>query len=160
MLPLWQAAPFSLVNWWDMEQFSASYFWEVSRILEMFSATTLADQDGPIPETSRMATDWLPEMRKALEKLGLRLSVMSIDRAIQDINGGQLKTIDFQKKTLPEIQRRIRDEFSLQLFMHIPIERADRYDQKELLGKEVNAKFPTIQYDATEAGNCYVCRRS
>src|SRR5260370_16343987 len=46
------------------------------------------------------------------------------------------------------------------LFMYIPPDRAERYDQKELLGKSVNAKFPGIQYDAVEAGNCYACGRS
>jgi hypothetical protein len=61
---------------------------------------------------------------------------------------------------LSQLERTITWEMEDKLFMYIPPERADRYDQKELFGKDVNAKFPTIQYDAAEAGNCFACGRS
>ena len=44
-------------------------------------------------------------------------------------------------------------------FMFVPPERAAYYDQPELFGKEVNAKFPDIQFDVVEAGNCYAAGR-
>ncbi len=43
--------------------------------------------------------------------------------------------------------------------MFVPPERAAYYDQPELFGKEVNAKFPDIQFDVVEAGNCYAAGR-
>ena len=45
------------------------------------------------------------------------------------------------------------------LVMRIPPEQAEFYDKSELFGSSVNAKFPTIQFDVVEAGNCYATGR-
>ena len=41
----------------------------------------------------------------------------------------------------------------------MPGSRAELYDQNELFGPNVNAKFPSIQYDMVEAGNCVAMGR-
>ncbi|WP_263353553.1 hypothetical protein [Acidicapsa acidisoli] len=42
----------------------------------------------------------------------------------------------------------------------MPSKQIDFYDQPELFGKGVVARFPMIQYDMVEAGNCYAMGRS
>ncbi len=60
---------------------------------------------------------------------------------------------------LTHLEQTITWEMEDRLFTYIPPDHASRYDQKELFGKDVNAKFPTIQFDLVEAGNCYALGR-
>ncbi len=45
------------------------------------------------------------------------------------------------------------------MFLYVPPDAARFYDQRELFGSEVNARFPTIQFDMVESGNCYATGR-
>jgi hypothetical protein len=101
----------------------------------------------------------LPDLRDKCISIGLRLSAKYISRNLKESAGGKQKFSEWQK-TVPELQHRIRDEMEDNLFMFIPPERAALYNNPELFGKDVNAKFPSIQYDVTEAGNCYAAGRS
>jgi hypothetical protein len=88
------------------------------------------------------------------------------------------KVEDFNKITagqvaarIDEIDRTIRREMKLHLFMYIPGERAEYYqswgeskrtERKEeipLFGNAVKEKFPSIDYDVNEAGNCFATGR-
>jgi hypothetical protein len=64
------------------------------------------------------------------------------------------------QERLRELQHLIEDEMEEKLFMHVPPERANFYEQPTLFGQAVNAKFPQTQYDIVEAGNCYASGRS
>jgi hypothetical protein len=44
-------------------------------------------------------------------------------------------------------------------FFYMPYGQSEFYDQKESFGAAVNARFPSIQFDMTEAGNCYAMGR-
>ena len=63
------------------------------------------------------------------------------------------------RDSVKHIERTIIYEVEDKLFMFLPPDRAGYYDQKELFGTAVNAKFPTIQFDVVEAGNCYASGR-
>lgn len=60
---------------------------------------------------------------------------------------------------ITHLESTIAAEMADKSFMFVPPERAAYYDQPELFGKEVNAKFPDIQFDVVEAGNCYAAGR-
>ncbi len=62
---------------------------------------------------------------------------------------GQLSSV------LDQLRNNIEWEMGEILFFHMPSKQSAFYDQKELFGPEVNAKFPSIQYDMVEAGNCF-----
>jgi hypothetical protein len=59
-----------------------------------------------------------------------------------------------------QLENTIKWEMEDKLFMFVPPGRASFYDQGELFGREVNSKFPAIQFDVVEAGNCYASGRS
>ena len=141
-----------------MEQFRVASFFDISRVLEALR-TAEVDDKSIIKKDSVIPSKWLPDLVTKCESIGLRLSAKYVTRAISTLNK-EKSTVGDWREMIPELQHRITDEMDDRLFMYIPPERADRYDEKELLGKEVNAKFPTIQYDITEAGNCYACGRS
>jgi hypothetical protein len=61
---------------------------------------------------------------------------------------------------LEQLASIVESELSSSLFVHVPREGAAYFDQKELLGTAVIDKFPMIQYDMVEAGNCYALGRS
>ena len=54
----------------------------------------------------------------------------------------------------------VRWEMGDHLFFFVPPDRAQYYEKPDLLGGSVLAKFPTLQYDIVEAGNCYAAGRS
>jgi hypothetical protein len=58
-----------------------------------------------------------------------------------------------------QLENTISLEMEDKLFMYIPSERAVFYGAKELFGESVNLKFPNIQFDLVEAGNCYASGR-
>ena len=80
-------------------------------------------------------------------------------------------TFDEVKIRIDEIDRAIRREMKLHLFMYIPADRAEYYKSwgegkrktrgKELplFGNAVNGKFPSTEYDITETGNCFAVAR-
>jgi hypothetical protein len=148
-----------LVSWWDMEKFSADAFFEISRLLQRFQSAEWFTEEAELHPDSRIILKWLPDLQKECDSIGLRLAAKFIARTLEGLTSGSLTLKEWQN-SIPELQHRIRDEMEDKLFMYLPPERAERYDQKELLGNSVNAKFPGIQYDAVEAGNCYACGRS
>jgi hypothetical protein len=141
-----------------MEQFSAARFFGIAsaiRDLESFSEDTPFDE-----EAQNIMAVWLNSLVGDCKAIGLNLSVLHADRLLDDVRKKQIVTTAQFQKHLPELRHRIEDELGLKRFMYVPPERAERYDQKEMFGKDVTAKFPSIQYDCVEAGNCYACARS
>ena len=136
-----------------MEKFSADVFFEISRLLQTFVSAN-ASEESIVNANSKMVKEWLPDLRSACASVGLRLSVKYISRSLEELKKGKTKVAEWQK-TVPELQHRIRDEMEDNLFMFIPPERAARYANAELFGQAVNAKFPGIQFDIVECGNCY-----
>jgi hypothetical protein len=142
-----------------MEKFRADGFFEISRLLQSFYSVSYPKPEILIGEDAKLVTEWLPDLQNNCALIGLRLSAKYISKEIENLKAGKTSVADWQK-TIPELQHRIRDEMEDKLFMYIPPERADRYDQPQIFGKDVHSRFPAIQYDATEAGNCYACGRS
>jgi hypothetical protein len=146
-----------------MEKFSAEAFLTLARYLadlrhrlETFSSSgsTLA----PMPKGSG-GHNTLIAIRSLCERIGLRISVKCIDHLIEQSVKEEPK-IDVVIEAVAQIERTIRWEMEDKLFMYISPERAERYDRKDLLGEDVNTKFPALQYDIAEAGTCYACGRS
>ena len=72
---------------------------------------------------------------------------------------GFLRTSKSVLGEIEQIANSIRVEMSQVVFMHIAAEQARFYEQKELLGSDVNSKFPEVQFDVAEAGNCFAVGR-
>jgi hypothetical protein len=143
-----------------MEKFSADAFFEISRTLQMLDVEPSGDDKDPIvTPLSMLVKSWLPDLCKQCDTIGLKLSSKYVARILAELKTGK-KHWSTWRVAIPELQHRIRDEMEDRLFMFIPPERAASYDQQELFGKEVNSKFPGIQFDLVEAGNCYASGRS
>jgi len=142
-----------------MKKFDAHSFFGIARVLERLRNVQVEPPEQMIGKESVIATTWLPDLKSRCDALNLSLASKLIARVIGRIDRGVASVKDWQEM-IPEVQSRIQDELEQNLFMFIPPDRASRYDTPELLGAEVNKKFPTIQYDVVEAGNCYAAGRS
>jgi hypothetical protein len=104
--------------------------------------------------------DWLPELVQKCRNVGLVVSAELIRNLLDYMRTGVKRKGADLSHELEHLGNTIRIEMAQVTFMHIPADRSKFYDQKELLGADVNSKFHGIQYDITEAGNCYSAGRS
>jgi hypothetical protein len=145
-----------------MEKFSAEIFFHIGvSICETKSLTAMEQRTPDAPaETKALIRNTRTRLLNVLQthcgSIGLTQSVKGVNRLQKTHEAASSEQII---GALTEIDNRIADEMGDHLFMHIPTDRASFYNQPELFGKDVNAKFPTIQFDVVEAGNCYAAGR-
>ncbi len=154
----WIADPYSLLSWWDMEQFSARRFFEIAVALGMLDSGATGSELGE--DAAKFTIKWLGDIASDCRAIGLQLSATHAERIKWKVEQKYIKTEKAIQEYLPELRNRIEDELAVNLFMFVPSERAEFFDKPELFGRDVNARFPTIQFDMTEAGNCYAAGRS
>ena len=167
----WQSTPYKLISWWDMEQFAATAFYQIGRFLEQIkTAHALASKPGD-PMFSRSALDkkldvkqreslslLVESVEERCATIKLRVSVECAKHIVEKAKADRLTN----RKAATEIEKLdqiIRWEMKEKLFMFVPPDRAEFYDKQKLFGDEVNKKFPSLQYDIVEAGNCYALGR-
>ena len=149
----WIYSRYSLISWWQMEQFSAALFMYVSRHLADLRLTL-----GKIsPECHLSGQDQGPYILVKgvldhCQKLGLHISVRCAEDIARDMERGT--TVGEIIAALIELDNTIRREMSTHWFFHLEHHYAAFYKQTELFGVEVNNKFPQIAFDMVEAGNC------
>jgi hypothetical protein len=154
-----------------MLKFAAEDFWEASQMLAQWQAKKLDFRSkGAAANASTTLTKLLGHLRelklpvsvREFEKLSTRIND-SIAHAASLTEGSQHQAyaeIDEDiNNSLRQLSSIIHSELESRAFFYIPQDRHPYYDQKELFGTEVNLKFPSIQYDMVEAGNCYAMGR-
>lgn len=149
----------SLLSWCDVEKFSAHRFFQIATAIQKLEEAK-GDKEELGKETRKRAISWFSRIAKDCNAIGLRLSATHALRIQRMIGHGTLTNYQEIWEQMPELRNRIGDELGEKLFMFIPSERSDFYNQAELFGKDVNARFPSIQYDILEAGNCFAAGRS
>jgi len=149
-----------------MLKFAAEDFWIAAHLL----AEWRTDLDSIVPQGKRTAAATiLKKLARHLVVLDLRVSVRElekfqewIDRSSADMKNQSMPAAEWQagvRSRLDLITSVIHSELEQHVFLTLDTKEAELYDQKELFGKEVLAKFPAIQFDMTEAGNCLATGR-
>jgi hypothetical protein len=146
-----------------MENFSADLFFEMAATLtgtqESIQKGDFGEFDAKNPVEGWIVSHWLPNIEKRCNKIGLVTSAGLVAQLHSYLASGVLRDRVSIANRIESIRSAIQIEMSRTTFMHIPTEQANFYDQKELFGKQVNDKFPGIQFDIVEAGNCYATGR-
>ena len=141
-----------------MQKFSAAQFYRIVTVLTRIRALLEKLPKETLLGSSRSDAEvMLKAVRKECVAIGLRISMkclVHMDNLV--IQGAKIGAF---VDGLSQLEKTIRWEMEDKLFMLIPPERAAFYDQPELLGKDVNVRFPSTQFDAVEAGNCYASGR-
>ena len=141
-----------------MERFSAAAFQQmVSGLIFILGKL---DELPPDIAAGNLAENYIPiveHIREDCEKIGLKTSVFCAADFI-GLAGGM--NIGELTRSLRELENTIRREMQGCMFFHMPPERTPFYAQRHLFGVTVAVKFPAMQYDIVEAGNCYAMGRS
>jgi len=163
----WELNPFALISWWQMQRFSAVLFFSIGRYLSTARKNLKAGEskegnsrDTVLTAMSDESGDHqvLAAVKGACQQIGLTISTKSTEAVLRLREKGT--TIGAALDAIGVLEQTIAWEMEDRLFMYVDPERAARFNQPELFGKDVNAKFPNIQFDVVEAGNCYATGRS
>lgn len=163
VLQPWEANPFELITWWDMEKFSAEDFFNMSAQLSALMFYAEQELKGNVKElitgdSIKVFGGMIEDVKKECKKLGLEVSVMTANALLTTLKTPGIRFGELAPRA-HELRSNIGREMQLHLFFHIPTGQAKFYDQKELFGSVVSTKFPTIQFDMVEASNCYALGR-
>jgi hypothetical protein len=163
---------FGVVSLLDMLKFAAEDFWKASELLAKISTTT--GDTGP----DGLSDEWaktIESLRSHLQKMELSVSLSQFDKLFSYMTsvGKELAILPPDerarkgKKVADSIQVRfdqlssvIHSEIGARVFFYASPGEVACYDKPELFSTEVNAKFPNVQFDIVEAGNCYAMGRA
>ena len=175
----WQEAPYQLISWWDMEKFSALKFYHMAVLLEKLknqysvAAKKISDDFSIDEDLRKLVGKLLNSIKLECLELSLSNSAEVICEFQHDLVSWKIgllanMTVGQMKSRLDEINRAIKREMKLHLFMYIPVEKVKYYDsyrktrgvgQAYLFGDSVNNKLPDASFDIEEAGNCFATNR-
>lgn len=162
-----------MVSLLDVLKFYAENFWNASQILSDIRNNPSVARN---PARAREMKIALEQLHANLKMLGLPVSVREFEKfniwmnqtvrelsaitPIEKQRDAFLKSEAVVRTRIEQVCSVVHSELESRMFFHVTPEEAVYHDQKELFGMAVNAKFPTIQYDMVEAGNCYSVGRS
>jgi hypothetical protein len=156
---------FRLTSWWEMEKFAADVFFALGRQLAIARQNVEVQinlpgnsRDTEMPAASSLSIEITNGIKKQCSSIGLRISEKCIDNILAMLS--KPVTLGNLSDAFAHLEKTIKWEMEDRLFMYIPLDRAERFNQVELFGAGVNAKFSSTQYDMVEAGNCYAAGRS
>jgi hypothetical protein len=161
-IPPWVAAPHCLINWWNMEKFSAEMFFRIGEVMEKLQASWgKPDTDFSSHLQTKVYDVALLEIFvQQCDLVGVNVAARLMERLKNDLS------IDKPTIEPMEVSNRLRYifdtiivEMSNNVFMYIPKERSTRYGLEEPFGSKVAKSFPSISFDAKEAGNCFASSR-
>jgi len=163
----WLENPYALISWRDMQEFTSDIYFMVGQYLAetQMSLQGLSELKGnscatvqpPEKDDAADQRKTLLIVKRVCSEIGLTVSVKAVQSVINRMS--EPSTLGSLIDSIAELGNTIRWEMEDRLFFYMPPDRAGFYDKPEMLGKDVNAKFPTIQFDIVEAGNCYAAGR-
>jgi hypothetical protein len=159
----WIQRPYILINWWEMEKFTAAAFYgigqylcEVRRNFEALDKSKASAAE-PGAHAAGQGGKNLRHVQNECREIGLVISAKCIDFYFDRDQVGI--TLAEVIEILNQLERTIRWEMEEKLFMFVPPERASRYEIKEAFGAKVAKQFRPASFDIEEAGNCYAAAR-
>lgn len=160
----WEASPFDLLTWWDMEQFTADAFFTIGRTLaEVQNGFRIAGvSTRPLEPNSHQEGSpgypFLMTIKTSCRAIGLNISARGVDYFLDRDAAGTL-TIGSAIELMEQLKRTITWEMQEKLFLYVPPERATFYGKNDLFGADVGKQFQSTQFDIQEAGSCLAVSR-
>ena len=168
VLQPWELAPFGLITWRDMLQFSASSFFWSGRALRanredciLGCATCL---DGQVvfampkdldEEAKQKALERLADVVKQFRGIGLSISADTAKELAEELKGDSRHSFQWLHDEVRSIERIAEKELRGKFFLYIPPERLRLWPDIKgtcLFGREVIDKFPSAGYDIMCSG--------
>ena len=164
----WSELPYSLVTLYEMQQFAAYHFVEVTSLLAR--AETLLHALGARLVINHLAFQFeckaqVDEVQEILGKLKMECNLLELSTTtcvIDDLNR-RLRCLDMQALGLGirEVRRVLHFELQTKTFMYIPQEKIRYFkESRALFGNATLDKFPSVISEVEEAGKCYAAGRN
>ena len=166
----WQIAPYDLVSWWQMQQFSAWAFYYIGRYLEQlrvqYRIGALTGGGDPafsfggairsLEAKDRQGLIHVFEgIRDHCASISLQVAVEIVNGYIDDLSSGRIANHEHVEWAIVTLDKIIQSEMSKHVFMFISPDKSRYYRQAHSFGEPVNNAFPSIESDAERAGSCY-----
>ncbi len=170
VLAPWEINPYQLVNWWEMQQFSAFAFYVAGYSLEALFIDCVLNPPGaggddhislavlhqPLDERTRnRAITALPKIETEFRNIGMDITADTILETVQRIEADSSVTFDWLKSQISAIQKLIQKEMKGKFFLYISPERAKFWPKKSqpnIFGQDVATAFPSATFDIAQAG--------
>ena len=155
----WLENPYRLVSLWDMLRFNAGSFAVCSASLIKYwqglkHGALITDRG--IQELAYT----LGELQENCRNHGLTSTLNQVNRIRQYCRDETVRA-EMLSQLLGEAVVRLEEDLSSRMFLAVPINLVNYYEQSEpLFGLEVAKKFPSSTYDIAEAGKCFALHRS
>jgi hypothetical protein len=145
-----------------MEKFSAARFYDIACQLSIFAENASRDERSGIrfpmtPEQRGTFSVALRSIEADCAGLELKVSLLAASAAIKALDRAEF--FADVAGAVEQFKNTIEWEMSAFMFFHMPSKQAAFYSQPELFGPEICARFPSIQFDMVEAGNCFAMGR-
>jgi hypothetical protein len=157
---------FELVSLMKLLEVNAEPYCRVSSSIEqLICVLEYAEQGGRLPvDFSKELAITLGEMKREMERLELKYPLKQLQRFLDYIGESRKngRSIDYPviRHNLQDILGRMFDDLELRLFLAVPEDMMEFYQQKEpLFGKQVEDKFQNMSEDISEAGKCLALNR-
>ena len=166
MVRPWEASPYGLVSWWDMEQFGARKFYQAGRLLERVRSEH--DRWRVIPVVSeankRLTAEQVGGLQNFMEAIKEQLDSLGLRVACEQVNYISSSAATFTNHQaadqLENLDRMVRWEMEKHMFFFLTPDEADLYRQNEPpFGQEVEDHFPSANFDISESGKCLALSR-
>jgi hypothetical protein len=178
-VPPWEANPYGLVDWYEMEYFSAEIvFWAGLKLQNLETDCLFhgiePDPDKPLISVINLNTSLDNDIReKAIKsftfiqghvsKIGLRISSETIADILQEMADRPGTTYQWLLETIRNLRKLMRKEMSGKVFFYISPEKAKFFPTKGNpypFSEEVFKAFPSVSYDTNEAAWSLATSRS
>jgi hypothetical protein len=166
----WQIAPYDLVSWWQMQQFSAWAFYYIGRYLEQlrvqYRIGAITGGGDPAFSFGRATRSLEAEDNQGLIRvfegirdhcasISLQVAVDIVNGYIDDLSSGRIANHEHVERAVVTLDKIIQSEMRKRVFMFISPDKSRYYRQAHSFGELVNKAFPSIESDAERAGGCY-----
>jgi hypothetical protein len=166
----WIQNPYRLVNWWDMQQFSARGFFWIGGLLEsLFTDCLMKPGVGDIPfdvgilrapldaETKEKSLRSLRMISEQADSIGMPITSETAAEVRSKLEVEDDYNYDTLLNDVRALRKLIEKEMKGKLFLYIPPERAKfwpKVNDPNPFGKEVADKFPSASFDIGNGGVC------
>ena len=169
----WEAFPYQLVSWWDMQKFSAEKFVSIGTLIqqlkeEMGIPVVLGDSAFDFSDKSALVmTD---DLRKKLAgvfdfmiaectQINLDVTMGTLEQIKGDLLSVQRVPRQYAVGRIAGLEGTLRAEMQRSLFLFVPSERSRYYVQPMREWEPALSRFPKIAVDVAESSRCFACDR-
>lgn len=158
----WENGPYRIVDWWDMEQFSAAGFYSIACQLSIMAENADYDRQNNVPlmmgdEQRAIFLKCLNIIASDCENLRLRVSLYAAQSAI-----GEFKTAKYfgdLGRGVDHLSKTIEWEMRTRLFLSLTDEEASIYNKWSEGWEAIIERFGGVVCDVEEMQKCYALGR-